>query len=368
MGVVPLEPPPSSTELAPTSSGLSPNLRRRLEDASRFVREGSHAASTRRKYAEDFEHFVTWCQRQGLPSLPSQPGVVALYVHALAEPDADNPPRSRRNPASRRGRQPSEGPLHPSTITRIVAAIRYAHQQAGHDLPTLHPAVQGALRAARRTLGVAPRRRVQAAASDIIRRLVQGLGKSELRHLRDRALLTLGFAGAFRRAALVALDLADLVDVPDGFEVRVRRDKTDQVGVGRTLTIARGDFAETCPVRALEAWVAALRQRGHTEGALFRFIDRHGNIRPHYRAQTEARLSPQAVAEIVKRRARSAGLDASMFAGHSLRAGYVTSAARAGKSLPKIMEQTGHRNANTVMVYVREADRWRDPPSRGIGI
>ena len=257
--------------------------------------------------------------------------------------------------------------MHPSSITRVVAALRYAHAQQGLDSPTGHPLVQEALRAARRTLGVAPRRRVQAAVAEVVQRMLLGLDDSS-RHRRDRALLTLGFAGAFRRAALVSLDLADVLEVPGGLEVRLRRDKTDQTGVGRTVTIARGAEARSCPVRATLDWIAALAALGFTEGALFRYIDRHGNVRPAHRRAASDRLGPQSVALVVQRRARAVGLDAAQFAGHSLRAGFVTSAVRAGKSIPKVMEQTGHRSANTVMAYVREADRWRDPASGGIGL
>ena len=129
-----------------------------------------------------------------------------------------------------------------------------------------------------------------------------------------------------------------------------------------------GALDASCPVRAVLRWIDALRALGLTEGPLFRFIDRHGNVRPAHRRAASDRLSPQSVALIVQRRARAVGLDAAQFAGHSLRAGFVTSAVRAGKAIPKIMEQTGHRSANTVMAYVREADRWRDPASGGLGL
>jgi integrase len=363
----PEAPPSSAITVVDGASGLPPALARRLEGARRFLREGSHAPGTRRKYAEDFAQFSGWCQRNGLSPLPAEPGLVALYIHALVDPDPSNPPRARRSTGGPRGPEPGRGPMHPSSITRVVAALRYTHAQQGLGSPTTHPLVQEALRAARRTLGVAPRRRVQAAVVEVVRRMLLGLDDSP-RHRRDRALLTLGFAGAFRRAALVSLDLADVVRVPEGLEVTLRRDKTDQAGAGRTLTIAPGAQPATCPVRAVLAWVESLAALGLTEGPLFRFIDRHGNVRHAHGRSTSDRLGAQSVALIVQRRARAVGLDAAQFAGHSLRAGFVTSATRAGKSIPKIMEQTGHRSANTVMAYVREADRWRDPASGGIGL
>ncbi len=363
----PPEAPPSAITVVDAASGLPPALAQRLEGARRFLREGAHATGTRQKYAEDFAQFSGWCQRHGLSPLPAEPGLVALYVHALVDPDPSNPPRVRRSPHGPRGPEPGRGPMHPSSITRVVAAIRYAHTLEGLGSPTAHPLVREALRAARRTVGVAPRRRVQAAVAEVVGRMLLGLDDSA-RHRRDRALLTLGFAGAFRRAALVSLNLADVVRVPEGLEVTLRRDKTDQAGAGRTLTIAPGARGPTCPVLAVLAWVEALAALGFTEGPLFRFIDRHGNVRPAHRRAASDRLSPQSVAHVVQRRARAAGLDPAQFAGHSLRAGFVTSATRAGKAIPKIMEQTGHRSADTVMAYVREADRWRDPASGGIGL
>ena len=359
--------PSSGIAVVDARSGLPVALRQRLEEAERFLREGSHAPGTRKKYAQDFAQFEAWCGRCGVSALPAEASVVALYVHALAAPDAANPPRTRSPGAALRGPEPGERPLHPVSITRIVAAIRYAHGTRGLDAPTSHPLVRTALRAARRTLGVAPLRRVHAAVAEVVRRLLLGLDDS-LRGRRDRALLTLGFAGAFRRAALVSLDLDDVRSTPQGLEVRLRRDKTDVFGAGRTLPIARGQSPESCPVAAVLAWMAALRGAGFERGPLFRYIDRHGNVRPARRESRDDRLRAQSVALVVQRRARAVGLDPGRFAGHSLRAGFVTSAVRAGKALPAIMGQTGHRSADTVLSYVREADRWRDPASAGLGL
>jgi integrase len=130
----------------------------------------------------------------------------------------------------------------------------------------------------------------------------------DLKALRDRALLLIGFAGAFRRSELVALEVADIEETDTGLRVTIRRSKTDQEGAGTTIAIVRGSIA--CPVAALRAWLTAA---GITTGALFRSIRKGGKV--------GERLSAQSVAEIVKIRAQRVGLDPAAFAGHSLRAG-----------------------------------------------
>jgi integrase len=161
---------------------------------------------------------------------------------------------------------------------------------------------------------------------------------------RDRALLLLGFAGAFRRGELVALDVADIETVDDGLIVTIRQGKTDQEGAGREVGIPYGSRLQTCPVRALTRWLAV---SVITEGPVFRPINRHGQIRP-------ARLSAQSVALIVKRTAAAAGLDPKVYAGHSLRAGLATAAAARGVSERAIMDLTGHKSLPMVRRYIRK--------------
>jgi integrase len=179
-----------------------------------------------------------------------------------------------------------------------------------------------------------------------------------LQGTRDRALLLVGFAGAFRRSELVGLDIADLEFGRDGLVVTVRRSKTDQEGQGRRVGIPYGSHAETCPVRAAQEWVDLLDT---TSGPLFRRIDRHGHI-------GAARLSDKAVALIIKRCARAAGLGAADLAGHSLRAGLATAAAAAGVSERAIMAQTGHRSLATVRKYIREGSLFLENAAGKVGL
>jgi integrase len=173
--------------------------------------------------------------------------------------------------------------------------------------------------------------------------MVQGLRGDK--GIRDRSLLLLGFAGAFRRSELVSLDVSDLEFVDRGLLVNLRRSKTDQEGEGRKIAIpfARG---AVCPVRALRDW---LEIGGITHGPIFRPINRHGNI-------SGERLTAHAVATIVKERAAALGLNPARYAGHSLRAGLITSAAAIGVSVWKIKAQSGHRSDAILSRYIRDAD------------
>ncbi|MCJ2074515.1 site-specific integrase [Methylobacterium sp. E-016] len=189
----------------------------------------------------------------------------------------------------------------------------------------------------------------------------------------NRALLALGFAGAFRRSELVALDVADLRDDAEGLRVLVRRSKVDQEGQGFEKAIPHGRFIR--PVALVCEWLDAA---GITDGPLFRPVSRSGNVRKakldlgHEGSAEEVgtelpepRLTTQAVADIMKRYTTAAGLDASTFGAHSLRAGYITSAAERGADLARIMDQSGHRDPRTVVGYIRRANAFKGHSGSG---
>ncbi len=174
---------------------------------------------------------------------------------------------------------------------------------------------------------------------------------------RDRALLLVGFAGAFRRSELVAIDIADLQSREEGIVVTVRRSKTDQEAAGRHVALPLGRAHHSCPVRAIDVWRRAV---GISEGPLFWSIDRHGRV--------GGRLTPAAVNLIVKSAARGANLDAEMLSGHSLRAGFATTAAAAGASERAIAAQTGHRSMNVLRRYVRHGSVFTDNAATQLGL
>ena len=197
------------------------------------------------------------------------------------------------------------------------------------------------MRGVRRTYGK-PQRRVAALTTDVVLAMTSLLGNS-LAELRDRALLLVGFAGAFRRSELVAIDYDSVRRGVHGLVITIPRSKSDQEGRGREVVIPYG--RTTCPVKALDAWLSA---SGITDGPVFRRMRKGGRLGTN-------RLSPEAVAEIVKRRARAVGLDPARYSGHSLRAGFVTSAAAAGMPTWRIKAQTGHASDAMVSRYIRHA-------------
>jgi site-specific recombinase XerD len=253
-----------------------------LVEAARHFAAASKAPRTRKAYRAAWGAFVTWCEAQGLQALPAAPRTVAAFLAARA----------------REGRRVS-------TLEQSLAAISQAHQAAGLPSPRSAAEVREVLRGIRRTLGVAPLQKNPILVEDL-RRMVATLPE-DLLGVRDRAMLLVGFAGAFRRSELVGLDLADVVFTVEGLEVTLRRSKTDQEGQGRKLGIPYGSTAGVCPVRCLKRWLEAA---GIVDGPLFRAVN--GST-----VRTE-RLSDKAVARLVKRAAANAGLDPSRFSGHSL--------------------------------------------------
>jgi site-specific recombinase XerD len=193
-----------------------------LDLAASYARQDK-AESTRKAYRTDFAAFQAYCDARCVPSLPASPESVAGFL--AHEADAG---------------------LSASTISRRCAAIRYAHKLAGHEPPTNNEGVKATLRGIRRTIGAAPKRKAPAIA-EIARDMVKAAPAGKLKGLRDRALLSLGFGGAFRRSELVALNVDDIEFTDDGLRITIRRSKTDQEGLGCTIAVIRGSGAH-CPL------------------------------------------------------------------------------------------------------------------------
>ena len=225
----------------------------------------------------------------------------------------------------------SLGPHRPATITRRLTSISKAHQAKGLATPATvsELAVGETLKCIRRTLGTAQRRKAPLLTADLVE--VLAYLPSGLAGVRDRALLLLGYAGAFRRSELAALELEHVAWVEEGAVLTLLRSKTDQQGQGRAVAIPRGRHPASCPVRALRSWIEAARITG---GPLFRPVDRNGRLRAGW-------LHPDAVGAVVKRALGRAGFAMGEFGGHSLRAGFATQAAKNGATAFDIMRQTG---------------------------
>jgi len=300
--------------------------------AARTYVEAAKAPNTRRAYRTQWRIFAAWCLGFEREALPTAPATLALFLTARAQAG-----------------------IKVASLGLALSAIRAAHFDAGLADPAANPEVRTVWEGIRRTHGAAQRCAVPL-TGDAIRAIVTALPPKALKAVRDRALLLLGFGGAFRRSELVALDVADLtLDLSRGIVVRVRRSKTDQMGEGAEVAIPYGSQPEVCPVRAIDAWRAA---SGVSDGALFRSVDRHGRVGD--------RLDGRDVARTLKDVAARAGLAPALVSGHSLRAGLATSAALAGRSDRAIMAQGRWKSRTMVDRYVRTADAWRDNAAAGL--
>jgi site-specific recombinase XerD len=304
---------------------------RLLDRMEGYVRAG-RAPNTWRAYASDLRHFEAWCATEGLVPLPAEPGSVAAYL-------ADH-----------------AGRLAVSTLARRLAAISVIHQAAGVvPAPTASPQVAAVWAGIRRSHGTAPRK-ARAARTAQITVMVSLLGDRLIDH-RDRALLLLGYSGALRRSELVALDVPDVVEDGYGLRLRLRGSKTDQERAGAVTGLPYGSNPATCPVRAWRTWV---QHSGIEEGPAFRPVTRHGGLGP-------GRLGGRTVAEVVKRRARDAGL-AGDWSAHSLRAGFATEGYAQGTPELAIMRHGRWRSATVMRGYVEEGGLWVDNAATRLGL
>lgn len=289
----------------------------------------SRSPSTVRAYQSAFSAFCAWSRAAGIAEpFPATVEATAAYVSHLA--------------AS--GRKAATIDLH-------VAAIAFAHRAAGHEPPTSTEAVRATVKGVRRHLGTKVTRKAPATA-DALKKMLRKIPDT-LTGKRDRALLLLGFAAALRRSELVSLRVSDLERTPEGVLVHIARSKTDQAGAGHTVAVPSG--SKLRPVQAVDAWLSAA---AIAEGPIFRAIAKGGRVSPDA-------LTDRSVATVVKERAAAAGLDPALFSGHSLRAGFVTSALAAGADLLKITHVTRHTKLETLAAYDRRAQAFRDHAGKG---
>ncbi len=305
--------------------------------------ERARSGNTNRAYRSDWADFEKWCKNKGLCALPAQPITIKLYLTDRASK------------------------LKVSSLSRRLTAIREAHKLAKHPLNTKDPDITETWKGIRNELGTAQSAKSPILISDI-RELVKTLPDT-LTGTRDRAILLIGFAGAFRRSEIVGIDFKDLSFEREGLKIKIRKSKTDQEAEGRDVGVPYGSNSNTCPIRSLQDWLSI---SGIIEGSIFRGIDKHGRIR-------KERLSDKSVALIVKRYAylreitngkkpKDAEIAIEKFSGHSLRAGFVTTAAKAGVHENNIMRVTGHKKSDMLRKYIRHGTVFEDMAASKIGL
>ena len=276
----------------------------------------SKSTNTLRAYQSDYNDFSLFCSKNGFQVMPTQPKILALYITHLASYSKY------------------------STLKRRLASISIIHKTKGHYIDTKHPIIVENLMGIKRTNGSNQKGKKPLLINDL-RLLIKAIDESKeknIRKIRDKALVLIGFSGGFRRSELVDIEYEDIEFVEEGVKIFVKRSKTDQSGEGMTKAIPYFDNINFCPVKALNKWVVEAEFK---EGKIFN-------------------ISDKSVALIIKKYANYAGLDAHRYAGHSLRSGFATSTAESGAEERNIMAMTGHKSTEMVRRYIKEANLFKN--------
>ena len=300
-----------------------------LQEETSINLQSSKASNTVRAYKSDFSDFGVFCAQNGFKSLPSEPKIVSLYLTHLSTKDAKM-----------------------STLKRRLVSIGVIHKLKGHYLDTKHPAIIENIMGIKRRKGTFQKAKKPILINSLkkIINVIDNQKKEEIKKLRDRSIILIGFSGGFRRNEIVSLDYDDLDFVPEGLKLSIRRSKTDQFGEGFTKALPYFDSSQYCPVVSLKKLLDLSKIRS---GPVFRRFSKGSKL-------TENRLTDQTVALLIKEYLNLAGIDSQNFSGHSLRSGFATSAAESGVEERNIMAMTGHKSTEMVRRYIKEANLFKN--------
>ena len=300
-----------------------------LQEETLLNLQSSKATNTVRAYKSDFNDFGLFCAQNGFKSLPSEPKIVSLYLTYLSTKDAKM-----------------------STLKRRLVSIGVIHKLKGHYLDTKHPSIIENVMGIKRRKGSVQKGKKPILINDlkIIIDVIDQQDREEIKKLRDRSIILIGFSGGFRRNEIVSLDYDDLDFVPEGLKINIKRSKTDQFGEGSKKALPYFDNSQYCPVVSLKNWIDITKVNS---GALFRRFSKGSKL-------TDKRLTDQTVALLIKEYLQLAGIDSKDYSGHSLRSGFATSAAESGVEERSIMAMTGHKSTEMVRRYIKEANLFKN--------
>jgi len=300
-----------------------------LQEETLLNLQSSKASNTVRAYKSDFKDFGLFCAQNGFKSLPSEPKIVSLYLTHLSTRD-----------------------MKMSTIKRRLVSIGVIHKLKGHYLDTKHPSIIENIMGIKRRKGSVQNGKKPLLISNLkaLINVIDEQKKEEIKKIRDRSIILIGFSGGFRRNEIVSLDFDDLDFVTEGLKISLRRSKTDQFGEGLVKGLPYFKNARYCPVQSLKKWIEISKINN---GPLFRRFSKGSNL-------TENRLTDQTVALLIKQYLQLAGIDSKNFSGHSLRSGFATSAAESGAEERSIMAMTGHKSTEMVRRYIKEANLFKN--------
>lgn len=291
--------------------------------------KNSKANNTVRAYKSDFINFNIFCSKNGFKSLPSDPKIVSLYLTHLSTKD-----------------------IKMSTIKRRLVSIGVIHRLKGYYLDTKHPSIIENIMGIKRRKGTNQKGKKPLLINDLkeLINVIDNQNKAQIKILRDRSIILIGFAGGFRRNELVSLNFEDLDFVTEGLKINIKKSKTDQFGEGLVKGLPYFENSKYCPVISLKKWI---KISNITSGPLFKRFTKGSNL-------SKNRLTDQTVALLIKNYLNLAGKDNKNYSGHSLRSGFATSAAESGAEERSIMAMTGHKSTEMVRRYIKEANIFKN--------
>ena len=293
--------------------------------------KNSKANNTIRAYKSDFRDFGGFCAKNGLKSLPADPKIVSLYMTYLSTKDAKM-----------------------STLRRRLVSIGVIHRLKGHYLDTKHPIIIENLMGIKRKKGSYQKGKKPILINHL-KLMIEAIDKdtsdeTEIRKLRDKTIILLGFAGGFRRIELISIDFEDLEFVSEGVKIFIRKSKTDQFGEGMIKGLPYFTNQKYCPVWHLKKWLEISEIKS---GPIFRRFSKSLNLGKN-------RLTDQSVALFLKKHLSNAGIENKNYSGHSLRSGFATVTAESGADERSIMAMTGHKTTQMVRRYIKEANLFKN--------
>jgi len=291
--------------------------------------KSSKAINTIRAYKSDFKDFGAFCAKHSFKPLPSEPKIVALYLTYLSGKDSKM-----------------------STLRRRLVSIGMMHKLKGHYLDTKHPVIIENLMGIKRTKGSIQRGKKPILINHLkaIINVINEEKIEEIKKVRDKAIILVGFGGGFRRTELISIDHEDLEFVTEGVKITLRRSKTDQFGEGMIKGLPYFSNEIYCPVSHLKKWIKISNIK---EGPVFRRFAKGCSLTSH-------RLTDQSVVLLIKRYLELAGIENKNYSGHSLRSGFATVSAESGADERSIMAMTGHKTTQMVRRYIKEANLFKN--------
>ena len=300
-----------------------------LQEETLLNLQSSKASNTVRAYKSDFKDFELFCAKNGFKSLPSEPKLVSLYLTYLSTKE-----------------------VKMSTLKRRLVSIGVIHRLKGHYLDTKHPSIIENIMGIKRRKGSIQKGKKPILINHLKRLIdvIDQQNSKDIKKLRDRSIILVGFSGGFRRNEIISLDFDDLDFVEEGLKIQIRRSKTDKFGEGLVKALPYFDNSKYCPVVSLKKWIDVSKIRAD---ALFRRFSKGSRLSEH-------RLTDQTVALLIKHYLELAGIDSKNYSGHSLRSGFATSAAESGAEERNIMAMTGHKSTEMVRRYIKEANLFKN--------